>query len=452
MIDANFADRELPRSVEAEQSILGAILLDGNVDQAGDISSGHFALDSNQRIFATMAGMREENRPIDIVTLSDELRNKRALDSIGGVAYLASLMEGRPRHLPVDEYVRIVKDCAVRRQVINELSLTLAKAYDHDLDADELIADADKRLLEISSGESTGPANIAAICARQFPALVEESKTRKPKGIPTGLDVLDRKLCTGGWMPGELTVIAARPGRGKSWLALQTIVACGRNKIPALLFSLEMSESQVLRRILAVMTGIPFSRFTKPYMLTADDWKLLEEARTELNTFPLTIDSTSKLTAQELIARARMAVKRYGVRLIAVDYLQILSFKTDKPEARFIAVGDAANALASLAKDENVAAIAVASLTEKGSRAHDALPSMADIRQSGDVQYCAANVILLHREAENEQSHGWPARIIVEKQRQGEEGSVLVNFTGCRFESTDPQPQASTQTRMFAAD
>jgi replicative DNA helicase len=447
-------ERGLPSSVEAERTILGAILLDNEAYYEADlISSDDFVLDSHQRLFAAIARLMEERRAVDIVTLGEDLHIRKQAESVGGIAYIASLIEGLPRRLSIDEYVRIVKETSKLRRVITECSLTMVKAAERNLDADELIADSDKRMLEISSDDSSACTTLAQMSSHQFPLLQEEAQQPAPKRIPTGLDVLDRKLATSGWMKGELTVVAARPGKGKSALLIQTLIACGRNNIPALFFSMEMDESQVWRRVLAAMTGIPYALFKKPSKLTPIHWTKIDEARDQLRHFPIRIDSSSRLTASQVVSRGRIAKRRYSIEFLGVDYLQILRFATDKPEARYIAVGDAATQFAALAKDENIAVVALSSLTEKTARGHDALPSMADIRQSGDVQYVAGSVILLHREIEEEEEQtlhqngiAWRGRIIIGKQRQGEDGKIEVNYMECgRFESREskPSPQQS---------
>jgi replicative DNA helicase len=457
--DEILAERGMPVSVEAERSILGAILLDNQAYYDADvINCNDFALDSHMRIFAAIARLMEDGHAVDIVTLAEDLHERREVQSIGGVAYLASLTEGLPRRLSIDEYVRIVRNAALRRRIITECSLTITKAVERDLEPDELIADQDKRLLEVSSGCSNDSISLADICTRQLPILMEESKSKKPLHcIATGLDDLDARL-GGGWLKGELAIVAARTSQGKSSLLTQTLVKCGLAGIPAHCFQLEMDEQQTYYRMLAALTGIHFSKFRYPNLLTPVDKRRIADAQDAMLRFPVKFEFPRSLNAGQLVARTRIAKRRQGVEFVGLDYLQKLEFSPrDKPEHRYIVIGDAARSLASLAKDEHIAVLAISSLTEKSGRNADTPPSMADIRQSGDVAYEAGSVILLHsqKERSDDKEIAWITCMDIAKQRQGETGKFDVHYLHTlQFASTEPKPKPNPQTSMFqsAAD
>lgn len=451
--DEILSERGMPASIDAERSLLGAIMLENAAFDEADITRDDFSLDSHRRIYSAMVRLRGDNRVVDIITLSEELRNAHEIEAIGGVAYLTSLTEGLPRRPSCDEYVRIVKDKAQLRCIINACVMTVTAAADQGTEADELIADHDTRMLEITSGNGDTEMSLGELCIRQYPRLLEEREGRAPdKCVATGLDILDDAL-GGGWQKGELAVIAGRPGDGKSSLLLQTLIECGRNGIPALCFQLEMDEAQILRRMLSAMTGIPFAKFRYAQALTPVDMTRIAEAQEALRRFPVRIEVARSLTAAQLVSRARIAKRRYGVQFIGLDYLQKLKFTSSKPEMRYIAVGDAAQQLANLAKDEGIVVVALSSLTEKTGRAHDAKPSMADIRQSGDVQYEAATVILLHRDkdAEKPKDAVFTGPMIVGKQRQGETGDFAVKYLHClKFERLHSKPNQQQQDFRYA--
>jgi replicative DNA helicase len=450
-LDDIIGERGLPSSLEAEKSILGGILLDpAALDATGELAAPDFYLDSNQRIFARIAELRDNGIPIDIVTVAEHLNSRHELEAIGGASYLAFLIEGLPRHLSIDAYVRIVRDKAQLRRIITECSLTARKAIEQELAPDELLAEHDKRLFDISSGDSHA-VTLATISARQLPILDEERNSRKPLHVVgTGFSDLDWRL-SGGWRMGELSVLAGRGGEGKSALATQTLIECGWRGIPALCFQLEMDEQQVYRRMLSAVTGIHYERFTTPYKLTDSDRRLVADAHDAILRWPIRIEFSRSLNAGQLVARARRAIRREGCKFVALDYLQKLQFAGVKTELRHIAVGDAARALASLARDEHIAVLALSSLTEKSGKAANARPSMTDLKASGDIAYEAANIVLLHRE---ETCSGNPeieftGRIIIDKQRQGRKSDFAVNYShALQFESTERKTKTQ-QTRMF---
>ena len=280
-------ERGLPASVDAERSILGAILLDNQAYYEADIiTCNDFALDSHQRLFAAIARLMEDGHAVDIVTLAEDLYSRKETDLVGGVAFIASLTEGLPRRLSIEEYVRIVRDKAKLRRIITECLLTETKAFQQELEPDELLAEHDKRLFEISSGDSHA-VSLATICARQLPILDEERNSRKPLHVvATGFSDLDVRL-SGGWRMGELSV---RPGDGKSSLATQSLIECGWRGIPAICFQLEMDETQVYRRMLSAVTGIHYECFTTPYKLTESNRRLVADAHDAMLRWPIQFD------------------------------------------------------------------------------------------------------------------------------------------------------------------
>jgi replicative DNA helicase len=432
-------ERGLPSNVEAERSILGAILLDNAAyDEAEIITYNDFALESHQRLFHAIAGLIEDGHAVDIVTLAEDLHSRKEADAVGGVAYIASLTEGLPRRLSIDEYVRIVKDKSQLRRTINVCSLAITQAADQSMTADEVLTETDIRLLEISADSANEPVPLSQSCMAEFDKIVEERDSRQPAiGVPSGLPILDEAL-GGGWGEGELAIVAGKPGLGKSSLAVQTVVECGRRMIPAHFFQLEMTLSQVLRRMWACMTGIKIGRLQHAAYLSQQEIELLAQARQETARFPLVIDTNAYLTKQQIISRARISKRRYGTRFVAVDYLQKLRFES-KAEFRHIEVGDTAKLLATFAKNEHVAVMALSSLTDKSGRAADAEPTLADLRQSGDIQYEASTVLFVHRVHIERRGLDPKGQLIIGKQRNGVTGSVPVVYNACSVFDADPE-------------
>jgi replicative DNA helicase len=413
---------------DAERAILGAILLDNrHYDEAEPISSADFSLSAHRVIFSHMALLMDEGTPVDLVTLADVLTKRRQVDNCGGVAYLASLTELLPRTLSIAAYVQIVKEAAQRRALAHTCQSVLTMVDDPSNSLDELLAEADTRLLQISAETEADDETLVQSSEHAFQRLMEQRESAKKfVGIPSGLAPLDK--CIGGYVEGELAIVAGKPGQGKSSLLIQAIVSCGRDGVPAHLFSPEMTREQILRRIWAAVARVPFRLLRQPSYLREQDIRALRAAKDEVALWRLIIDDDSTLTITQMVSRARISKRRNGTRLVGVDYLQKVRFLS-KPEHRHVEVTDAAVKLANLAKQEQLAVVALSSLTEKGGKLRNAPPMLGDLRQSGDIQYEAHTVVLIHREVEEETEHirddGW---LIVAKQRNGTTGQFPVHY------------------------
>jgi len=417
----------LPASDHAERTILGAILLDNPLyDEAEEITSGDFSLSSHRTIFRRMAAMFEDGRVVDPITLAEDLRNHREIDAVGGVAYVCSLTELLPRQLSIRSYVEIVKEKSRRRALINLCNSTITMVEDQSLDIDELLGTTDTRLMAITAESSADTETLPRASEREFDRVMREHESSNSfVGLSTGIDDLDRK--TGGWVEGELAVVGGRPGQGKSSALMQTLMRCGKDGVPAHLFSPEMTAGQVLRRLWAGVASMRFSLLRNPSFLSSADLRALHAAKDEVARWPLVIDDDPHLTAAQLVSRARISKRRNGTRLIGVDYLQKMKYLT-KPEHRHIEVSDAAVRLANLAKTEHLAVVALSSITDKGGRVRDAAPSLGDLRQSGDIAFEASSVVIIHREVDEDEHIGESGWMILAKQRHGSTGQFPVHF------------------------
>jgi replicative DNA helicase len=417
-----------PASPQAEQTILGAILLDNNAyDEAERVTYGDFSLSSHRTIFRRMAGMMSEGIPIDYTTLSQTLRDHYELDSIGGIDYLLSLTEGLPRRLSIDAYVRIVKEKARMRSLIAVCESALLSAQDQSIDSDELLADVDTQLMQITAERSVKVDTLMSTSIAEFERLMDEKKAKLDFiGIPTGNLALDQTI--GGWVEGELAIIAGKPGQGKSSALIQTLIECGKTNVPAHCFSPEMTKGQILRRIWAAVADLPFTRVRHASSMSEYESRLIRDVMMEVAEWKLIIDDDPNLTAPQIVSMARISKRRNGTRLIGVDYLQKLRF-TSKPEHRHIEVSDAAVKFANLAKNEHIAVVALSSLTDKGGRLRNTAPTLGDLRQSGDIQYEASTVVFIHREVnEHNEKINTEGVMIIPKQRNGETGQFPVEY------------------------
>jgi replicative DNA helicase len=443
--------RSAPVSADAERCILGGILLDNAAyDEADLITYNDFALDSHKRIFACMAALMAEGCAVDIVTLIEELHRRGEVDAVGGRAYLFSLTEGLPRRLSILDYVRIVKEKAQARELITVCYSAIALAEEQSITVTSLLADTDSQLMKITANNTAEAVPLAESSRLEFAQFMQEIHDGKPLiGLPTGLQELDNKI--GGWVEGELAILGGRPGQGKSSALVQTLIRLGLEKIPAHCFALEMTTGQMLRRLWAGVASLRYSWLRHPRFLPSTELGLLREAEATVARFPLQIDASTNLTGAQLCSRARLSKRKHGTRFVGVDYLQKLNFEAGSDE-RHVAVSDAAVRFANLAKEEHLAVLVLSSLTEKAGRGRNLPPTLADLRQSGDIQYEASTVAFIHREVNDASEQLQPDGVlIIAKQRNGETGQIPVHYTpSLTFESAKAQPQGPQQYAMHS--
>jgi replicative DNA helicase len=451
-------ERGLPASIDAERSILGAVLLENVLynEAAERLRPEDFALDSHQRIFARMGELIDSNRAIDLVTLTEELARRKEVESVGGVAYLASLTEGLPRRLSIEEYVQIVKDKSLLRQLIGICSSAITRAADQSESALDVLNAAETELINVTEkGITTGFTGIPEIVRDSFGTIDNLYKQGKEiTGLATHFNEFDRM--TSGLQHSELTIIAARPSMGKTAWAINIAqnAAVYSGKIVAV-FSLEMSKESLLRRMLASQALVDSQKIQKGFLLREDQEKLTLalEALTEAKIF---IDDTPGISLTEMRAKARrLRQTQGGLDLIVIDYLQLMSAapvggKAKNYENRTQEVSAISRGLKALAKELKVPVVALSQLSRASEqRGGDKKPMLSDLRESGSIEQDADVVAFIHRESYyNRDENGQPdpetegkAEIIIAKQRNGPTGSVhLAYMSKCtRFENLAPR-------------
>ena len=327
-------ERGLPASIDAERSILGAILLDNHSynEAAEKINADDFALDSHRRIFSRMAELIDAGRAVDIVTLAEELAKRKEVEAVGGVAYLASLTEGLPRRISIEEYVRIVKDKSLLRQLINICSTAITRAADQGEEALEVLNAAESGLLEVTErGITRGFASIPEIVRDSFGNIDNLYKEgREVTGLATHF--IDFDKMTSGLQASELIIIAARPSMGKTAWAINIAqnAAVQGAKVVAI-FSLEMSKESLLRRMLASQALVDSQKIQKGFLLREDQQKLTH-ALEQLAESKMFIDDTPGISLTEMRAKARRLRQMNGaLDLIVVDYLQLMTASVAGP-------------------------------------------------------------------------------------------------------------------------
>jgi replicative DNA helicase len=447
-------ERGMPASPDAERSILGAILLENaHYHEAAEkkLTADDFSLDSHRRIFGRMDELIGGGRHVDLVTLVEELARRKEVESVGGVAYIASLTEGLPRRISIEEYVRIVKDKSLLRQLIHVCNTAMTQAVDQSEDALEVLNAAESALLEVSErGLTRDFSNIPSIVKQHFGTIDNIWKLkREVTGLATHFKDFDRM--TSGLQPAELIIIAARPSMGKTAWAINIAqrAALEDGKVVGI-FSLEMSSESLLRRMLASEAFVNMRKIQSGF-ISRDDQDALIEAAAKLTESNVWIDDTPGISLAEMRAKARRLKQQRGLDLIVVDYLQLMSATLPgaagkRHENRTQEVSAISRGLKALAKELNVPVIALSQLSRASEqRGGDKKPMLSDLRESGSIEQDADVVAFIHRESyynkdengeEDPDSKG-KAEIIIAKQRNGPTGSVHLAYLNeiTRFEN-----------------
>jgi replicative DNA helicase len=448
-------DTGLPANVEAEKTILGAILLDNaaHSEAAEKIEADDFSLDSHRRIFLRMTELMNEQRAVDIVTLAAELDRYKERDAIGGVAYLASLTEGLPRRPVIEEYIRIVKDKSLLRRLMLICSSAIARAADQSDSALEVLGEAEAQLMQVSEkGITGGFQSLDQIVQHSFGTIDNLYKqSREVTGVATGFTDFDRM--TSGLQKGELIIIAARPSMGKTALAINMAQnAAIQHGATVAVFSLEMSKESLLRRMLASQAWVDQRKLQTGFIAREDQVKL-ESALGQLVESKLFIDDTAGISLSEMRAKARRLKQNAGgLDLIVVDYLQLMSASLPSGkkgyENRTQEVSAISRGLKALAKELNLPVVALSQLSRASERrGDDKRPMLSDLRESGSIEQDADVVAFIHRESyynrseEMSEADRAKSEIIVAKQRNGPTDTVFLNFISryTRFDNPETE-------------
>jgi replicative DNA helicase len=442
------ASEGLPASVHIEVAILGAMLLDGVAisDATAKLKADDFSLDSHQRVYRCIVDMMARGHGIDTLTVRDELKGRRELDTVGGDAYLAYLTEGIPRNFNIESYVRIVKDKSLLRQLMGIFHDGQIRASDQSEDAITVLGDVEALLADVAdSAIQRGLAGIGEIVAQSFGSIDKlYEQGREVTGLATHYTDFDKM--TSGLQDSELIIIAARPSMGKTAWAINIAqnAAVHGDKVVAV-FSLEMSKESLLRRMLASEALVSSRKLQTGSMLREDRGKLMS-ALERLMDSKMFIDDTPGITLPEMRAKARRLKQQEGrLDLIMVDYLQLMTGTNTSGkkgfENRTQEVSSISRGLKALAKEMKIPVVALSQLS-RGSeqRTGDKKPLLSDLRESGSIEQDADVVAFIHREEyydrDNEDLKG-QAEIIIAKQRNGPTGSIKLAFKAdyTRFEN-----------------
>jgi len=426
-------DKLPPQNIEAEQAVLGAIILDNEAlpKSLEILEQDDFYRESHRRLYRAILDLFEKNEPVDIVTVADYLRKNGDLETVGGVSYLSTLADSIPTSANIRYHARIVREKALLRNLIRTATNITARVYEDSSDADEIVDNAERMIFEIAEQRTkTSFASMKDVIKDTF-KMIEHLYDKKEAitGVASGFKDLDE--LTSGFQPSDLIIIGGRPGMGKTAFALNIAQHTAMHmKEPVAIFSLEMSKEQLVMRMLCSESMVDSARVRKGF-IGKEDWPKLTSAAGRLADAPIFIDDSSALTVLEIRAKARrLKMEHGGIGLVVVDYLQLMRSRGNF-ERREQEISEISRSLKALAKELRVPVIALSQLNRSVESRHEKIPTLADLRESGAIEQDADVIIFLYRDEvynKNSPNNRGTADIHVAKQRNGPIGTVKLSF------------------------
>ena len=435
MPETTISERTLPHNLEAERSVLGAILLHNDAFNlaAEVIDSGDFFRDAHRRIFDRMVKLSERSDAIDLVTLKDELNKAGELDEVGGPAYIAALVDGVPRSMNVEHYARIIKEKSTLRHLIFSANKILATAYDGAEEADVILDQAEHAIFAIADDKVRDGFVSLRELAHASLDTIEKLHARKEliTGVPTGFTDLDEM--TSGLQQSDLIIVAARPSMGKTSLVLNIAQHVGtRTDMTVGFFSLEMSKEQLFMRLLTSEARLDAHRLRGGF-LGERDWGRLSTAIGTLSEAKIFIDDTPSIGVLEMRAKCRRLASEHGLHLVVIDYIQLMQGR-GRFENRTLELASISRSLKGLAKELGVPIIVLSQLSRAPESRSDHRPQLSDLRESGALEQDADVVVFIYRDDVYQDKSQPPtdsqgvAELIIGKQRNGPTGVVKLAF------------------------
>lgn len=425
--------RQAPHNLEAERSILGGIILDNHAINSvlEIVTVRDFYSEFHRKILSVIIELYDNNEPADLITISNKLKDHKAIAQAGGLSYLASLVDNVPSSANITHWAKIVREKAIFRGLIGTATDILNKCYDGHYEVEQLLDEAEQAIFEITEKKIKRPFHSLREIIMDSFKNIESLYQRKEliTGVPTGFIKLDD--LTSGLQPSDLIIIAGRPSMGKTAFALNIAQnAALDSRIPVAVFSLEMSKEQLSMRMLSSEARVDSQRLRKGF-LGETDWPKLTTACGRLSDAPIYIDDTPAIQVLEMKAKARRLKAECGLGMIVVDYIQLMR-STHSKESREQEISEISRSLKALAKELNVPVIALSQLNRKVEDRTNRRPQMADLRESGAIEQDADVIIFIYRDEVYNKSETNPERgiaeIIIGKQRNGPQGTVKLAF------------------------
>lgn len=424
-------DRLPPQNLEAEMAVLGAMLLEREAIGLAieKLSSDSFYSDIHKRLFTNISLLYDENKPVDLLTLTERLRNQNELEAVGGASYIASIINSVPTAANVEHYINIVGEKYVLRRIIESSTEIVAQCYDNPEDVGQVLDIAEKKIFDITQHRGEDGISSFRELIKDSIEVVEKlfQHKRLVTGVSTGFVEFDK--ITSGLQPAELIVFAARPSMGKTSFALNIAEHVAlEEKMPLAVFSLEMSKSQLALRMLCSHSRVNIHKVRTGF-LGESDFPYLVAAAGRLASAPIFIDDTPSITVMELRAKARRLKAKHDIKLVLVDYLQLMQSVSRRAENRQQEISEISRALKGLARELSIPVIVISQLNRAVEGRQDHKPQLSDLRESGAIEQDADVVALMLRKEyyDSEDSPGL-ADVFVAKQRNGPIGEFKLRF------------------------
>ena len=451
-----------PQATDVERAVLGALMIDKDAYAVvcEMLNPESFYEPRNQKIYAAIRDLSMAEKPVDIITVADQLARDGSLDNIGGPAYIAELSSQVASSAHVEYHARIVAQKSLARQLISYASDIETKAFDETIDVDDLMQYAEGALFELSQKNMKKEyTQIDPVIKNAIEVITKAAKNKGGlTGVPTGYHQLDK--ITSGWQASDLVIIAGRPAMGKTSFALSMAKnIAADHKVPMAFFSLEMSNVQLVNRLISNACEIQGSKILNG-QLHPDEWERLDNQVSTLLGAPLYVDDTPGLSVFELRTKARRLVREHGVKIIMIDYLQLMNANGMRFSSRQEEVSTISRSLKGLAKELDIPILALSQLN-RGVENREGLdgkrPQLSDLRESGAIEQDADLVLFVHRpeyygltqDEKGRDLHGM-AQIIIAKHRKGATDDVLLTFRGefTRFENPEDSRLTSRAAPM----
>ena len=435
MSEADLSSHKLPpQNIEAEQSILGGVLIENYaINKVMEVlAPDDFYRESHRKIYKSLIDLSERDEPADLITLTNELKNNGHLDSVGGASYITSLIDSVPTAANIEYYVKIVKEKAILRKLIQTSTEIITQSYEDRGDVEGFLDEAERAIFDISENRVRPSFYSVKDVIKDSFKILERLYEKKElvTGVPSGFKELDR--LTAGFQPSDLIIVAGRPSMGKTAFCLNIAqYAAIQKKIPIAIFSLEMSKEQLGIRMLCSEAHVEGTKLRSGF-LNESDWPRLTIAAGNLSDASIFIDDTAALTILELRAKARrLKTEQGGLGMVIIDYLQLMKGRT-RVESRQQEISEISRSLKALSKELSIPVIAVSQLSRKTEERTGNRPQLSDLRESGAIEQDADLILFIYRDeiynrAEDNPNKG-KAEIIIGKQRNGPIGKVDLAF------------------------
>jgi replicative DNA helicase len=443
-------DRLPPHSIEAEQGVLGCVLLAPHECMGECIEKMKAGPDvfydlRHRTIFETLIEMYDHKEAIDLITLQQRLKNRQQLDGVGGLAYLASLQDVVPSAANLGYYLEIVREKFVLRKMIHTCTEVVGRVYEHEGEVDALLDEVERDILQISESRVESSTNTIKVLVHEAINTIEDYHKRQGMLTGIGTGFLDLDKMTSGLHEGEMIVIAARPSMGKTSLAMNIAEHVALElKLPVGVFSLEMTAPSLVLRMLCSRSRVNLRNIREGF-LAERDFPKLTGAAGKLANAPLFIDDSAGLSILQLRAKARRMTQQYGIKLFVIDYLQLLHSTARRAENRQQEIADISNGIKALAKELKVPVVVLSQLNRELEKDKNRKPRLSDLRESGAIEQDADLVALLYKPSsgddedggERDEQEAVAVNLLIAKQRNGPTGDVNLTFLKpyTRFES-----------------